>query len=131
MHRFRSLPAGRSAVWAGSHQMSLVTQDPAKQAAAVCWIRWASDHSVKWATAGNIPARTSQANDPSLPQIAPELARVIKVVDKGIILPTQPGLEGALWGSGFGPVIDNAWPASSAPTSTSPSSTRLLSNRSS
>ena len=93
------LAGSQYAVWAGSHQMSLVTQDPAKQAAAVCWIRWASDHSVKWATAGNIPARTSQANDPSLPQIAPELARVIKVVDKGIILPTQPGLEGALWGS--------------------------------
>jgi multiple sugar transport system substrate-binding protein len=96
------------AVWAGSHQMSLVTKDPAKQAAAVCWVRWASDHSVTWATAGNFPARTSQREDSSLPQIAPEIANVAAVVDKGIILPTQPGLEGALWGSGFGPVVDRA-----------------------
>jgi multiple sugar transport system substrate-binding protein len=95
-------------VWAGSHQFSLVTTDPAKAAAVGCWIRWASDHSVTWATAGNFPARTSQREDPSLPTIAPEIARVAGVVDKGIILPTVPGLEGALWGSGFGPVVDRA-----------------------
>jgi multiple sugar transport system substrate-binding protein len=95
-------------VWAGSHQFSVVTTDPAKAAAVGCWIRWASDHSVTWATAGNFPARTSQREDPSLPTIAPEIARVEGVVDKGIILPTVPGLEGALWGSGFGPVVDRA-----------------------
>jgi len=102
------LTGSNYAVWAGSHQFSLVTTDPAKAAAVACWIRWASDHSVTWATAGNFPARNSQRDDPSLPQIAPEIARVAGVVDKGIILPTVPGLEGALWGSGFGPVVDRA-----------------------
>jgi multiple sugar transport system substrate-binding protein len=102
------LAGSNYAVWGGSHQFSLVTQDPAKQAAIACWIRWASDHSVTWATAGNFPARNSAREDPTLPQIAPEIARVAGVADKGIILPTVPGLEGALWGSGFGPVIDRA-----------------------
>jgi multiple sugar transport system substrate-binding protein len=93
-------------VWAGSHQLALVTTDPAAQAAAGCWIRWLSDHSIDWAAAGQFPARGSVRSDPALETKAFPISRVAAVVDKAIILPQVPELEGALWGSGFGPVVD-------------------------
>lgn len=93
-------------VWAGSHQLALTSTDPAAQAAAGCWIRWLSDNSIEWAAAGQFPARESVRNDPALATEAPAIARVAAVVDKAIILPQVPELEGALWGQGFGPVVD-------------------------
>lgn len=93
------------AVWAGSHQLALTTDDPAQQAAAGCWIKWLSDHSVDWAKAGQIPARNSVREDPKLAELAPAISVIAPIADKAIILPQVPELEGALWGQ-FGPVVD-------------------------
>lgn len=93
------------AVWAGSHQLALTTDDPATQAAAACWIKWLSDNSVEWAKAGQVPARNSVRTSPDLAQKAPPIATVAGIVDRAIILPQVPELEGALWGQ-FGPAVD-------------------------
>jgi len=94
------------AVWAGSHQLGLTTDDPAQQAAAACWMKWLSDNSVHWAAAGQIPARNSARESAELAEVAAPIAQVASVVDEAIILPQVPELEGALWGQGFGPVVD-------------------------
>lgn len=93
------------AVWAGSHQLGLTTEDPAEQAAAACWIKWLSDHSVEWAAAGQVPARNTARESAELSDVAAPIARVASVVDRAIILPQVPELEGALWNQ-FGPVVD-------------------------
>ncbi len=93
------------AVWAGSHQLALTTDDPAQQAAAACWIKWLSDNSVQWAAAGQIPARTSARESDALSEVAAPISRIAAVVDRAIILPQVPELEGALWNQ-FGPVVD-------------------------
>jgi multiple sugar transport system substrate-binding protein len=94
------------AVWAGSHQLGLTTDDPAQQAAAACWIKWLSDNSVHWAAAGQIPARNTARESAELAEVAEPISRVAAVVDHAIILPQVPELEGALWPQGFGPVVD-------------------------
>lgn len=93
------------AVWGGSHQFALTTDDPATQAAAACWIRWVSDNSAQWAAAGQVPARTSARESGELSEIAPPIAAIAESADDTIILPQVPGLEGALWDH-FGPVVD-------------------------
>lgn len=93
------------AVWAGSHQLALTTDDPAAQAAAACWIKWLSDNSVEWAAAGQVPARTSAQESDTLAEVAAPISRIAGVVDRAIILPQVPQLEGALWDQ-FGPVVD-------------------------
>lgn len=93
------------AVWAGSHQLALTTEDPAQRAAAACWIKWLSENSVEWAAAGQVPARTSARESGELAGIAAPIAAVAPIVDRAIILPQVPELEGALWGQ-FGPVVD-------------------------
>jgi multiple sugar transport system substrate-binding protein len=93
------------AVWAGSHQLALTSDDPGQQAAAGCWIKWLSDHSVDWAKAGQIPARNSVREDPQLTELAPAISVIAPIADKAIILPQVPELEGALWGQ-FGPAVD-------------------------
>ena len=93
------------AVWGGSHQLALTTDDPAQQAAAACWIDWLSENSVEWAAAGQIPARTSAREDPRLAEIAPAISGIAASADDAIILPQVAELEGALWGE-FGPVVD-------------------------
>jgi multiple sugar transport system substrate-binding protein len=94
------------AVWAGSHQLGLTTDDAAQQVAVACWIRWLSDNSVQWAAAGQIPARNSARESAELSEVAAPIAQVAAVVDQAIILPQVPELEGALWPQGFGPVVD-------------------------
>ncbi|WP_162941651.1 extracellular solute-binding protein [Desertimonas flava] len=93
------------AVWAGSHQLGLTTEDPAEQAAAACWIKWLSDNSVEWAAAGQVPARTTARESDMLAEVAAPISRIASVVDRAIILPQVPELEGALWNQ-FGPVVD-------------------------
>jgi multiple sugar transport system substrate-binding protein len=94
------------AVWAGSHQLALTTDDPAQQAAAACWISWLSQNSVNWAQAGQIPARSTVRNDPQLAELAAPISSIAAGADTAIILPQVPELEGALWGSGFGPAVN-------------------------
>jgi multiple sugar transport system substrate-binding protein len=93
------------AVWAGSHQLALTSDDPTTQVAAACWIKWLSDHSVEWAKAGQVPARNSVRSSPELARQAAPIAAVAGIVDRAIILPQVPELEGALWGQ-FGPAVD-------------------------
>lgn len=48
------------AVWAGSHCLAMpVKQDSVKREAAWKFIRYLSDHSIKWAAGGQIPVRKS------------------------------------------------------------------------
>jgi multiple sugar transport system substrate-binding protein len=93
------------AVWAGSHQLGLTTDDPAQQAAAACWINWLSMNSVEWAKAGQVPARNSVRESAELGEVAAPIAAVAPAAAEAIILPQVPELEGALWGQ-FGPVVD-------------------------
>lgn len=81
------------AVWGGSHQLALTTTDPAKQAAAACWIGWLSKNSALWARGGQIPARISVRKSPefkslSVAVFAPEAEAVF-------FDPTVPGLGDA------------------------------------
>jgi multiple sugar transport system substrate-binding protein len=94
------------AVWGGSHQLAITSSDPAVQAAAACWIRWLSENSVEWGAAGQVPARTSQREDPQLADVAPPIAAIAASGDNVIILPQVPEIEHALWGLCFGPVVD-------------------------
>lgn len=94
------------AVWAGSHQLGLTTDDPAAQAAAACWISWLSTNSVQWAAAGQVPARTSARESDELPSTAPAIAAVAPTVESAVILPQVAGLEAALWDE-FGVVVDS------------------------
>ena len=93
------------AVWGGSHQLGLTTDDPAAQAAAACWISWLSENSVQWAAAGQVPARNSVRESDELGTEAPAIAAVAPTVDQAILLPQVAGLEGALWDE-FGPAVD-------------------------
>jgi multiple sugar transport system substrate-binding protein len=104
---FAPLPTigDKPATWGGSHQLALTTDDPKTQAAAAVWIRWLSEHSVQWAKAGQVPARTSQREDPNLTTIAPPIANIIESANTVKILPPVPALEPALWDQ-FGSVID-------------------------
>jgi multiple sugar transport system substrate-binding protein len=92
-------------VWAGSHQLGLTSDDPAQQAAAVCWIDWLSRNSLEWAKAGQIPARISVFNDPKLVEVAGPVAAFADQAHYAYILPPVAELEGALWGE-FGAVVD-------------------------
>lgn len=93
------------AVWAGSHQLALTTEDPAQQAAAACWINWLSQNSVEWAKAGQVPARNEVRDNPELAEVAAPIATVADAAAEAIILPQVPELEGALWGQ-FGPAVN-------------------------
>jgi multiple sugar transport system substrate-binding protein len=93
------------AVWGGSHQFALTTDDPAKQLAVACWISWASANSAEWAKAGNAPIRNSVRNSDQLMSIAPPVAAYAPSAADVILLTAAPGLEGALWDQ-FGPAID-------------------------
>lgn len=93
------------AVWAGSHQLGLTTDDPAQQAAAACWVEWLSRNSMEWAKAGQIPARNSEREDPQLVDVAAPISAIVESAEYAVMLPPVPELEGALWGE-FGPVVD-------------------------
>ncbi|MDP8905123.1 MAG: ABC transporter substrate-binding protein [Chloroflexota bacterium] len=94
------------AVWGGSHQLALTSTDPAVQAAAGCWIAWLTENSVQWGAAGQVPARNSAREDPQLETIAPAIGAIAESGPNVIILPQVAGIEHALWGEGFGPVVD-------------------------
>jgi len=93
-------------VWGNSHQLAMTTEDPAKQAAAGCWVGWLSQNSVKWATAGQVPARKSARESADLASVAPPVAAFANEVEAVKFLPPVPGLEGALWGQGFEPPLN-------------------------
>ena len=95
------------AVWGGSHQFALSSDDQAIQAAAACWVSWILQNSLEWAAAGQIPAYTPARESPELETNAPGIAAIAPSAAEGvIILPQVPGLEGALWPQGFGVAVD-------------------------
>jgi multiple sugar transport system substrate-binding protein len=93
-------------VWGNSHQLAMTTEDPAKQAAAACWVSWLSQNSVQWAKAGQVPARKSARESAELATIAAPVAAFAKEIEAVKFLPPVPGLEGALWGQGFEPPLN-------------------------
>jgi multiple sugar transport system substrate-binding protein len=94
-------------VWGNSHQLAMTTEDPAKQAAAGCWIGWLSQNSVQWAKAGQVPARKSARESGDLAQVAPAVAAFAKEIEAVEFLPPVPGLESALWAQGFEPPLND------------------------
>jgi multiple sugar transport system substrate-binding protein len=95
------------AVWGGSHQLALHSDDPAIQAAAGCWMSWFLQNSLDWAAAGQIPAYTPAREDPALAERAPGIAAIAPSAAEGvIILPQVAGIEGAVWPQGFEPAVD-------------------------
>jgi multiple sugar transport system substrate-binding protein len=93
------------AVWAGSHQLGLTSDDPATQAAAACWIKWLSENSVEWAKAGQVPVRNSVRESAELGELAAPIAAVAPSIDNAVLLPQVPLIESALWDA-FGPAVD-------------------------
>jgi len=84
------------AVWGGSHQLGITTEDPAQQAAAGCWIGWLSSNSAQWAKAGLLPIRNSVRNSEELTEIAPNIAAFAAEADAVILFPPVPDLEAAV-----------------------------------
>jgi multiple sugar transport system substrate-binding protein len=85
----------------------MTTEDPAKQAAAGCWVGWLSQNSVQWAKAGQVPARQSARESADLATVSPPVAAFAREVENVKLLPPVPGLEGALWGQGFEPPLND------------------------
>lgn len=94
------------AVWGGSHQLALTTQDPARQAAAGCWIGWLSQNSLEWARAGQVPIRQSVRAGGDLQNVAPPVAAFAAEAEDVILPPSIPGIGPAVWGEGFGQAVD-------------------------
>ncbi len=80
------------AVWGGSHQLGLTTDDPAKQAAAGCWISWLSTNSVEWAKAGQLPVRESARQGNALETAAAPIAAIAAEAEAVVMLPSVPGI---------------------------------------
>ncbi|HEV7961994.1 MAG TPA: ABC transporter substrate-binding protein, partial [Actinoplanes sp.] len=58
---------GKKAVWANSHNFTIVQQrhaDTNKAGGAKVFINWLSQHSLDWAAGGQVPARKSVRDDP-------------------------------------------------------------------
>lgn len=96
----------RYAMWGGSHQLALTTDDPAKAAASACWISWLSANSLDWAKAGQVPIRNSVRASADLKTAAPAIAPVAEEAASVLVWPKVPGIVPALWGEGVGPAID-------------------------
>lgn len=94
------------AVWGGSHQLALTTDDPARQAAAGCWIGWLSQHSAEWARAGQVPVRRSVRQGSQLQSVSASVAAFAPEVDAVIMPRAVPGMVPAVWGEGFGKAVD-------------------------
>ncbi|GAB4208566.1 MAG: hypothetical protein OHK0022_38300 [Roseiflexaceae bacterium] len=94
------------AVWGGSHQLALTTDDPARQAASGCWIGWLSQNSARWAAAGQVPVRSSVREGPELAQVAAPVAAFASEAEAVIMPPSVPGVVPAVWGEGFGKAVD-------------------------
>jgi len=93
------------AVWGGSHQLAVATEDPAKQAAAGCWIGWLSQNSAQWATAGQVPAREDARS--SIPEEAAPVRSFANEIEEVIMPPAIPGFSGAIGGTeGFGRAVN-------------------------
>jgi multiple sugar transport system substrate-binding protein len=89
------------AVWGNSHQLALTTDDPARQAAAACWIGWLSENSALWATAGMIPARESVRTSAELTTVAPVMANFAEEAEYAVLLPSVPGIGSAIRAEGY------------------------------
>lgn len=88
-------------VWANSHQLALTTDDPAKQAAAACWIGWLSQNSALWATAGMVPARESVRTSAEIKTVAPVITNFAQEVEHAMLLPSVPGIGNAVRAEGY------------------------------
>lgn len=79
-----NLGRGTHRVWASSHVMVLFNkskQDPRKIAAGIRFLRYLSDNSLKWSTAGMIPARRSIVDSAEFKAI-PHMAGIARDLDK-------------------------------------------------
>jgi multiple sugar transport system substrate-binding protein len=94
------------AVWGGSHQLGITTEDPAQQAAAACWISWLSENSVQWATAGQVPARESAREGEELASVAAPVAAFADEIESVVMPPSVPGFSTAIGGEGFGRAVN-------------------------
>jgi multiple sugar transport system substrate-binding protein len=94
------------AVVGGSHQLALTTEDPAKQAAAGCWIAWLSENSVQWAKAGQVPARNSARESDQLASVAAPVAAFAAEAEAIQLLPSVPGLATAVGAEGIGRAVN-------------------------
>jgi multiple sugar transport system substrate-binding protein len=94
------------AVIGGSHQLALTTDDPARQAAAACWIGWLSENSVQWAAAGNIPARTSERESAQIAEISPAVAAIAEEAEHLEFPPPVPGISEAVGLQGVEPALN-------------------------
>jgi multiple sugar transport system substrate-binding protein len=86
------------AVWAGSHQLALPTQqnpDPCKDAAAGIFIKYLLDNSLEWAKAGQIPANNTVRNSAEFKAVEPQAA-IAPSVENAFFPPSVPGITDAI-----------------------------------
>lgn len=89
------------AVWGNSHALALTSDDPARQAAAACWVGWLSENSALWATAGMIPARESVRTSQELNTVAPVMSIFGDEVNYVNLLPSVPGIGTSIRAEGY------------------------------
>ena len=90
---------GEYAVTAGSHVLSLgnsATEDPAKTAAAACFIGYLSTNSLEWVSgAGHIPANTTVRESAEFQALEPQASYAL-MADAAVFPPSIPGITDAL-----------------------------------
>ncbi|WP_051139716.1 ABC transporter substrate-binding protein [Aestuariimicrobium kwangyangense] len=94
--------------WGGSHCFTLPVQksnDANKQKAARVFLNWMGNHSVGWAEAGMVPARTSVRDSEEFKKYS-EVTQFEKMIDWVQFPPLKPGVADAE--SEWGPAVSNA-----------------------
>ncbi|HVM17087.1 MAG TPA: ABC transporter substrate-binding protein [Gaiellaceae bacterium] len=80
--------------WAGSHNLVLMRQprpDENKTQAGKVFINWISEHSIEWAKAGQVPARTSVAESEEFKSLEHQ-PTFAEQEDYVVFFPSHPGI---------------------------------------
>jgi len=98
----------QGAVWAGSHQFALTKQsnpDPAKDAAAGCFMAYFLQNSVEWAKGGQIPALNSVRESDAFKAVEPQ-ATIAPSAEVAFFPPPVPGITETFGGALEPAVVD-------------------------
>ncbi len=112
-------PDGNQVAWFGSHMLAIPNQlGEERVKPAVELIKWLSDHSVDWATSGQIPARLSAQKDPRVDEVWSLKVFSRMVREKGRTMHAHPALNelAAAWDPAFSAVLSKTTPIKEALT---------------
>lgn len=80
----RIFGSAQPAVFAGSHMFTFprqVNPDPQKLMAAMEFVKWMGEHSVEWASYGQLPARRSAATSPEFQRMEDHMKIAVQAFD--------------------------------------------------